>query len=132
MKDVLRLKDVKNSDLISFRYLISIIVLLSLIFIQEDNFKYSIYFFIILFNILFYFKVIFKHMYVSWINLGLILGIINSTVLFTFMYLFILTPIGLFFRLNKRDILGRYKFKRSEKTYWIKRKIPPTSMKWQY
>jgi hypothetical protein len=48
------------------------------------------------------------------------------------MYVLIFIPLGLFFRMLGRDILQKKQYKNSKETYWINRKTPPSSMKWQY
>lgn len=50
-------------------------------------------------------------------------GIAVSTVLLALFYYLLLTPIGLIFRLMRRDSLRR-KFEREAKSYWIVRKLP--------
>ncbi|MHC4195738.1 MAG: hypothetical protein ACYSYU_06205 [Planctomycetota bacterium] len=63
-----------------------------------------------------------------WIYLGLTLitfpiGIAVSSVLLAIFYYLLLTPIGLIFRLMRRDSLRR-KFDPDAKSYWIVRKLP--------
>jgi hypothetical protein len=65
---------------------------------------------------------------IRWIYLGLTLitfpiGIAVSFVLLAMFYYLLLTPIGLLFRLMKRDSLQR-KFDPDAKSYWIARKLP--------
>jgi hypothetical protein len=132
MNKLLKIRDIQNTDLLKFKLLISIIAISSFPFILDDILKYYILSFIFLFNLLYLFKRIFKHIYLAWINLGAILGNINLTILFTLLYFIVLTPLGLFFKLQRRDILYKKRFRDSRKSYWIKRTIPPSSMKWQY
>jgi len=55
------------------------------------------------------------------------IGFVVSFVLLAAFYFLLLTPMGLFFRLIRRDPLGRT-FDRSSGSYWIPRR-PPTNMK---
>jgi uncharacterized membrane protein len=63
-----------------------------------------------------------------WIYLGLTLltfpvGIAVSTVLLALFYYLLLTPVGLIFRLMRRDSLRR-RFEPEAGSYWIERKLP--------
>ena len=54
-----------------------------------------------------------------WIKFGEFLGKIISPIVMGIVYFFVVTPIGIFMRLNKKDLL---KLKFSENSsYWIKR-----------
>jgi hypothetical protein len=132
MNKLLMIQDIQSSDLLKFKLLISIIAICCLPFILDDVLKYYLLTFIFLFNFLYLFKRIFIYIYLTWVNFGAILGNINSTILFTLLYLIVLTPLGLFFKLQKRDILEKKRFRDSHKSYWIKRTTPPSSMKRQY
>jgi hypothetical protein len=114
-----------------FRIMISIILLITLLVSSSTIAHFSLATILIFFNLSYYtiyFKIIFKY----WILLGNLLGFINSHILFTLMYFFIFTPIGLFFRIIKRDVFQLKMKRKSYDSYWIKRKDPPSSMKWQY
>ena len=67
---------------------------------------------------------------IAWIKFGEILGRIIAPVVMALIYFIILTPIGLFLRLIKKDILN-LKFSK-ENSYWIKRKKNIGPMKRQF
>ena len=65
-----------------------------------------------------------------WIKLGEILGKFIAPIVMGFIYFLIITPIGLFMRLIKKDLLS-IKFHK-EKSYWIKRSKNINTMKRQF
>ena len=65
-----------------------------------------------------------------WIKLGEILGKFIAPIVMCFIYFLIITPIGLFMRLIKKDLLS-IKFHK-EKSYWIKRSKNINTMKRQF
>ena len=65
-----------------------------------------------------------------WIRLGEILGKFIAPIVMGFIYFLIITPIGLFMRLIKKDLLS-IKFHK-EKSYWIKRSKNINTMKRQF
>ena len=65
-----------------------------------------------------------------WIKFGEILGRIIAPIVMALIYFIILTPIGLFLRLIRKDILN-LKFSK-ENSYWIKRKKNIGPMKRQF
>ena len=67
---------------------------------------------------------------VTWIKFGEILGIIIAPIVMALIYFVILTPIGLFLRLIRKDILN-LNFSKAN-SYWIKRKKNIGSMKRQF
>jgi large-conductance mechanosensitive channel len=67
---------------------------------------------------------------VVWVKFGELLGRIIAPVVMAIIYFFIITPIGLFMRLTRKDLL---KIKSSNKqSYWIKREKNIGSMKRQF
>lgn len=60
-----------------------------------------------------------KHVYLGWMSLALVLGLIVSTLLLTLFYYLVVTPIGLAARLFGKDFLER-KFSRAP-SYWLAR-----------
>ena len=65
-----------------------------------------------------------------WIKFGEFLGKIISPIVMGIVYFFVVTPIGIFMRLNKKDLL---KLKFSENSsYWIKREKNIGPMKKQF
>ena len=65
-----------------------------------------------------------------WIKFGELLGKIISPIVMTFVYFFVITPIGIIVRLFGKDLL-QIKFN-SKPTYWINRKKNIGSMKRQF
>ena len=66
----------------------------------------------------------------GWIKLGEILGKVIAPIVMGFIYFLIITPIGLFMRLIRKDLLS-IKFNK-EKSYWIKRSKNINTMKRQF
>jgi uncharacterized BrkB/YihY/UPF0761 family membrane protein len=61
-----------------------------------------------------------KAVYLGWMAMAITLGIVVSTVLLTFFYFLVITPIGLAARLLGKDFLSR-KLDRGAKSYWLPR-----------
>lgn len=62
-----------------------------------------------------------KGVYVAWMALAFTLGLVVSTVLLTFFYFGVITPIGLLARVCGKDFLS-LKLDRKAASYWIIRK----------
>ncbi|MBC7711732.1 MAG: hypothetical protein H7177_00235 [Rhizobacter sp.] len=58
----------------------------------------------------------------GWIAVGEVMGKINSTILFTFVYILIFTTVGLIFRMFKRDRLKK-EFRKVNSTMVMKNEI---------
>ena len=67
---------------------------------------------------------------VIWFKFGLLLGRIISPLVMGVIFFVIVTPIGIFMRLIKKDLLN-LKFN-NNKTYWSKRTGPKSKMKNQF
>ena len=65
-----------------------------------------------------------------WTKFGMLLGKILSPFIIFFIFYLVVTPIGLFMRLLKKDLIN-LKFN-SEKSYWIKKTSQKTNMKKQF
>jgi len=65
-----------------------------------------------------------------WIKFGILLGKIISPIVMVSVFLFVVTPIGIFVKILKKDIMGLKKRKAS--SYWITRKDKLQSMKKQF
>ena len=65
-----------------------------------------------------------------WFKFGELLGRIISPIVMGVIYFFVVTPIGLFLRLFRKDLL-RTKFSKDE-SYWIKREKNIDTMKRQF
>jgi hypothetical protein len=61
-----------------------------------------------------------KWIYIPWMTLGLVLGLVVSSVLLTVFFYLVVTPIGLMARARGKDFLGR-QLDRSAASYWLKR-----------
>ena len=65
-----------------------------------------------------------------WFKFGIILGKIISPLVMGVIFFLVVTPIGLFMRLLKKDLLN-LKFKNTS-TYWIEKTEPKSKMKNQF
>ena len=71
--------------------------------------------------------------YKAWLGFGDIMGFVISRTILAVIFFGIFTPLGIFFRLTKRDALNlKRAFKTSEKSFFTARKTQPTSMKNQF
>ena len=61
-----------------------------------------------------------KQVYVIWMSLALVLGLIVSTALLTILFYLVVTPVGLVARLSGKDFLSR-KLDPNVNSYWIAR-----------
>jgi hypothetical protein len=61
-----------------------------------------------------------KQVYLLWMTLAIVLGFVVSTVLLTFFFFLVITPIGLVARLVGKDFLS-LKLDRAASTYWLRR-----------
>ncbi len=65
-----------------------------------------------------------------WHKFGLLLNKIISPMIMGIIFFFIVTPIGIFMRILKKDLLNlKYN---NKKTYWIEKKGPKSRMKNQF
>ena len=64
-----------------------------------------------------------------WIQLGILLGKIISPIVMGLVFFFVVTPIGIFVRILKKDVMG---LKREAYSYWINREDKMQSMKKQF
>ena len=64
-----------------------------------------------------------------WIKFGILLGRIISPIVMGLVFFFVVTPIGLFVRILKKDVMG---LKRGATSYWINREDKVQSMKKQF
>jgi hypothetical protein len=65
-----------------------------------------------------------------WFRFGLFLGKIISPLIMGIIFFFVVTPIGIFLRIIKKDIIN-LKFN-SDKSYWIKKSKIKSKMKNQF
>ena len=64
-----------------------------------------------------------------WIKFGILLGKIISPIVMGLVFFFVVTPIGVFVRILKKDVMG---LKRGASSYWINREDKLQSMKKQF
>ena len=64
-----------------------------------------------------------------WIKFGILLGKIISPIVIGLVFFFVVTPIGIFVRILKKDIMS---LKRGKSSYWINRQDKVQSMKKQF
>jgi glucose-6-phosphate-specific signal transduction histidine kinase len=62
-----------------------------------------------------------KQVYVAWMTLAIVLGLVVSNVILTLFFFLVVTPIGLVARLFGEDFLS-LKLERKAGTYWVPRK----------
>ena len=65
-----------------------------------------------------------------WFKFGLFLGKIISPIIMAIIFFFVVSPIGLFMRLIKKDLLN-LKYNKN-KSYWIEKNEPVSKMKNQF
>jgi len=66
-----------------------------------------------------------------WTKFGLLLGKVISPIIISLIFFFIITPIGLYFKVFRKDILN-LKIIKKNSSYWINRKNKIESMKKQF
>jgi hypothetical protein len=64
-----------------------------------------------------------------WIKFGILLGKIISPIVMILVFFFVVTPIGIFVKVLKKDVMS---LKRITSSYWIVRKDKVQSMKKQF
>ena len=65
-----------------------------------------------------------------WFKFGILLGKIISPLVMGIIFFFVVTPIGLFMKMLKKDLLS-LNFN-NDKSYWIEKKEPKSNMKNQF
>jgi len=64
-----------------------------------------------------------------WIEFGILIGKIISPIIMGLVFFFVVTPIGIFVKILKKDVMG---LKRGASSYWITREDKIQSMKKQF
>ena len=64
-----------------------------------------------------------------WIKFGILLGKIISPIVMSLVFFFVVTPIGIFVKILKKDVMS---LKRGAPSYWITREDKIQSMKKQF
>ncbi len=72
-----------------------------------------------------------KYFYSVWVKLGEFIGGIISKVILFILFFGLFTPIGIFFRIIRKDLLHQ-KLDEKASSYWVIRKEEPGSMKNQF
>ena len=62
--------------------------------------------------------IVLKPFYFAWMGLAVVMGFVMTRVLLTIFFFLVLMPVGLFFKLIRRDALHR-KLDKDAATYWI-------------
>jgi len=117
----------------SFGVVFSIIFMIIALYPLFINSSINLIFFIlsIIFIILsFTFPNIFKYPNLIWFKFGKLLGLIISPIILSIVYLSVIMPIGIIFKIIKKDPLEKL-FDSNQKTYW-KEKISTSSMRDQF
>ena len=70
-------------------------------------------------------------MYRGWVKFGEVVGLINSRIIMFVMFVTIFAPVGLAFRLMRRDVLHK-RFDPEAKTYFVNRDTQPGPMRNQF
>ena len=66
-----------------------------------------------------------------WFKFGMFLGAIVAPVVMGIIFFLVVTPTGFLMRIMGKDLLRR-KYDKSNKSYWINREEPKTTMKKQF
>jgi len=66
-----------------------------------------------------------RPVYLVWMGLAFVLGFVMTRVILTLAFVLVFTPVGLFFRLIRRDVLNQKPDPDAE-TYWIARDTGPS------
>ncbi len=56
-------------------------------------------------------------LYILWMGLGITMGLVTSPIILAFVFLVLITPVGLFFKLIQRDTMKR-KMDKGAASYW--------------
>lgn len=72
-----------------------------------------------------------RRIYLVWMSLALVLGLIVSTILLTGFYYLVVTPVGLAAKLFGKDFLNR-RFEPHRGSYWIPRTPPQSAARKNY
>ena len=114
---------------IVFAIVFMMIALYPLFFNSSINltfFTFSVIFIILSFI----FPSIFKYPNLIWFKFGKLLGLIISPIILSIVYLSVIMPIGIIFKIIRKDPLEKL-FNPNQKTYW-KDKVSSSSMKDQF
>ncbi|MDF1612462.1 MAG: SxtJ family membrane protein [Stygiobacter sp.] len=126
VKNELASLDVTNKSLKKFGFVIGgIFLLLGLLFFLKNlysnyrNILFVISFILIISGLLFPSKL--KSIYKIWMGFAFALGWIVSRLILIILFYFVLSPVGFFAKLFKKEFLD-VKFKDGKNSYWIEKK----------
>jgi hypothetical protein len=74
---------------------------------------------------------LFKYLNIFWYRLGNLLNVVISPIILAILFYLIITPMGIFLKLVKKDILN-LKLSSQKETYWIKSSRPQTNLTEQF
>jgi hypothetical protein len=72
-----------------------------------------------------------KQVYIAWMTMALVLGLIVSTIILTVFFYIVVTPIGLLARAVGKDFLSR-RLAPESKSYWIARSVGTPKQRHEY
>jgi Saxitoxin biosynthesis operon protein SxtJ len=72
-----------------------------------------------------------KWVYLGWMSVALLMGLVVSTILLTLFFYLVVTPVGLLARAAGKDFLSR-RLAPEAKSYWIPRAASPRKQRAQY
>jgi len=72
---------------------------------------------------------LFRFLNILWIKFGILLGKIISPVIMSIVFFLVVTPVGIFVRLTKKDVM---RLKKKDNSYWINRENKIQTMKKQF
>jgi len=72
---------------------------------------------------------LFRFLNILWIEFGILLGKIISPVIMSIVFFLVVTPVGIFVRLTKKDVM---RLKKKDNSYWINREDKIQTMKKQF
>jgi len=112
-----------SKNIINFGLLIggitAVIGIITLLF-RKPDFMYLIPIGFIIMSLGFIMPKLLKPVYFVWMAFSVILGFISTRIILAILYYFIITPIGLFFRITGKDLLNT-KYDKKAVSYWIER-----------
>ena len=114
-----------------FLSILSILANLYLIYFENIFNPFLIMITLIIIFITFIKPILLKLPNILWLKFGLIIGSIVSSIIMILIYFIIVCPIGLYFKLIKKDLINS-KINKNIKSYWVKRVEEQQSMKKQY
>ncbi len=66
------------------------------------------------------YPILVKPVYVGWMKFAYLLGEVNTRIILLFVFILTILPIGILFRIFRKDLLDS-KLEKSKKSYWLER-----------